>query len=364
MPTPMNFEIVRARLETDLDLAHKFVHGTDTESIVVESGTIPTLANMAKNLPLSEQLRTVSDMAVAVQTAITQANATLTSVQAAKTDVIGHKNTAQAAMNAATEAMALVQAKASEVQLAALQVGTASALVTQTLASTQAARDQANLAALSAASYGYALSANSTTSNTVSIGTKAFSIGTGKQFLPKQWVIATSGNNYVAGEIQSYIDGTLTVVVTKTSGEGTHSDWVIGISGPAGQAGVVGPAGPQGPQGVNGAVRTYLDKGTLSSGSAVFDFSAAQHQRLQVAGALTLAVSNWPVAGGSSSLLLELVNGGAFALTWPTINWVLSDGTITQTFSLNGSPLLATGTDFVMLWTRDGGATVYGKVVR
>ncbi|WP_431861340.1 hypothetical protein [Azospirillum sp.] len=102
---------------------------------------------------------------------------------------------------------------------------------------------------------------------------------------------------------------------------------------------------------------TRVDKGTVSSGTVTFDVSASNWQRLQVGGSLTIALSNWPSSVGAS-LLLEIVNGGAGTITWPTISFVKSDGTTqaSPTRSLQSS-----GTDFIQLWRN--GTTVYGKVI-
>lgn len=81
-------------------------------------------------------------------------------------------------------------------------------------------------------------------------------------------------------------------------------------------------------------------------------------------GAQTLTISNWPPTGNLGELLIQGINLGAATITWPTINWVKSDGTTTTTFSSNGVTLQASGTDWVYLWTRDAGTTIYGKVVR
>jgi len=81
-------------------------------------------------------------------------------------------------------------------------------------------------------------------------------------------------------------------------------------------------------------------------------------------GAQTLTISNWPPTGNLGELLIQGINLGAATITWPTINWVKSDGTTTTTFSANGVTLQASGTDWVYLWTRDAGTTIYGKVVR
>lgn len=81
-------------------------------------------------------------------------------------------------------------------------------------------------------------------------------------------------------------------------------------------------------------------------------------------GAQTLTITGWPAAGTLGELLIEGVNLGAATISWPTISWVKSDGSFTQAFAGASITLQAAGLDFVCLWTRDGGTTVYGKVVR
>lgn len=113
----------------------------------------------------------------------------------------------------------------------------------------------------------------------------------------------------------------------------------------------------------------FVDMGTTSGTSSVtFDYTAGSHQKLTIAAssATTLSVSNWPPSGNSGQMIIELVNGKASgaSIVWPTINWVKSDGSTTTTFASNGVTLQTSGTDFVVLWTRDGGTTVYGKIIR
>lgn len=79
----------------------------------------------------------------------------------------------------------------------------------------------------------------------------------------------------------------------------------------------------------------------------------------------TLSITNWPPSGALGELFVEGVNlGAAGTITWPTINWVKSDGTTTTTFGSNGVTLQSSGTDFFILWTRNAGTTIYGKFVR
>lgn len=113
-----------------------------------------------------------------------------------------------------------------------------------------------------------------------------------------------------------------------------------------------------------GVSATYLDKGTVASGTATLSFVDGEHQRVQAGGDITIALSNVPASGKLMELLVEAVNFGGRTITWPTVNWVKSDGTTTTTTSANGVTWQASGTDFVLLWTRDGGTTIYGKVMR
>ena len=114
-----------------------------------------------------------------------------------------------------------------------------------------------------------------------------------------------------------------------------------------------------------GASTVMVDKGTVTTGTVTFTVSASSYQRLQVGGALTIATAGWPTTGTYGELILELVNGASFAVSWPaTINWIKPDGTVTTSFSTNGYTLQAAGTDFVTLWTRNAGTTIYGKIIR
>lgn len=105
----------------------------------------------------------------------------------------------------------------------------------------------------------------------------------------------------------------------------------------------------------------YFDSSTTNA----IDYTNGSHQRWAPnTGAQTLSITNWPPSGNMGDLLIEGVNLGAATITWPSINWVKSDGTVTTTFSSNGVTLQSSGTDFVILWTKDAGTTIYGKVVR
>ncbi len=122
---------------------------------------------------------------------------------------------------------------------------------------------------------------------------------------------------------------------------------------------------------LTGESYTDVDKGNITTpGSTVtFSYADGDSQRLQVGVALTINVSNWPSAGKRGFLLLEIINGGAFVVTVaPSINWIKPDGSKTSSLtaylaSLGRTSLQASGTDLIVLTTRDGGVTLYGKVL-
>lgn len=112
---------------------------------------------------------------------------------------------------------------------------------------------------------------------------------------------------------------------------------------------------------LKGGGLAYSDNAT----SNALNVANGAHQRWAPnTGAQVLTITGWPAAGTHGELLIEGVNLGAATITWPTIQWMKSDGTFTTTFSSAGVTLQTSGTDFVLLWTRDGGTTVYGKVMR
>jgi hypothetical protein len=122
--------------------------------------------------------------------------------------------------------------------------------------------------------------------------------------------------------------------------------------------------------GADATVQRYMfkDTGTVffdSAATNALDYVNGSCQRWAPnSGAQTLSIANWPPTGNLGELLIQGVNLGAATITWPTINWIKNDGTTTTTFSSNGVTLQSSGTDWILLWTRDGGTTIYGKVVR
>lgn len=117
---------------------------------------------------------------------------------------------------------------------------------------------------------------------------------------------------------------------------------------------------------VSQAFPAWSDLGNAAAASTkVLDLAVARSFRFLVQGAMTVSFANWPEYGQLAEISLEVVNGGAFDMTFPgTVNWVKSDGTITNNYKSLEEKLQAAGTDWIQLWTRDAGNTIWGRVVR
>ena len=106
----------------------------------------------------------------------------------------------------------------------------------------------------------------------------------------------------------------------------------------------------------------FVDHGNVS-GSLAINASAGKMQRLKLTGATTVSFNSWPPSGTLGELLLE-VEAGGINLSLSGITWIMSDGSFTTNFLLLNLALQTVGIDFITLWTRNGGTTVYGKVIR
>jgi len=114
---------------------------------------------------------------------------------------------------------------------------------------------------------------------------------------------------------------------------------------------------------------TRTDKGNSGTALQTLDYTDGSHQTITATGNFTLATSNWPPTGNLGLILLEAVNFGAYTVTWPTVNCIKPDGTTTTSIATylganNGrTAFQSAGTDFILLWSRDAGTTIYMKLV-
>lgn len=86
----------------------------------------------------------------------------------------------------------------------------------------------------------------STSSVAIGTGSKTFTVDTGLDYAPGDWVSMVSDADptvdYMIGQVTSYSGSTLQVNVTVTGGSGTKTDWTINLSGRPGAAGAAGAA--------------------------------------------------------------------------------------------------------------------------
>lgn len=77
----------------------------------------------------------------------------------------------------------------------------------------------------------------SSTSNTIGLGTKTFTVPSGLGFFPGQFLLiqdAASTSNYMIARVTSYSGTTLIVNSLNSAGAGTKTSWTIDLSGPQG----------------------------------------------------------------------------------------------------------------------------------
>jgi len=154
---------------------------------------------------------------------------------------------------------------------------------------------------------------------------------------------------------------------------------IQGPTGPTGPQGNTGPTGPTGPTGNTGPTGTFPTTWTGNvnaadyelqrvnlvdyaiNGSAIgntgstrtFDLEVANYFSATLDQASTFTFSNPPASGEFGTFVMELTNGGAFAITWPAaVDW---PGGVAPT-------LTASGKDQLVFTTRDAGTTWLGFV--
>ncbi len=173
-----------------------------------------------------------------------------------------------------------------------------------------------------------AQSATSTTSATVSIGSKTFTVQAGKAFQAGQWVLIneTANNaNQLFGQVTAYSGTLLTVNVTATGGAGTHADWTIVLANSAAAAGLQPPIGTGNVTGPGsstaGHVATFADAtgkvladgglltppagsvsaATLAQSAAAFGLNMLNGQLVPSVGSSALTIAVKTLAGADPS---------------------------------------------------------------
>lgn len=101
-----------------------------------------------------------------------------------------------------------------------------------------------------------ALVGTSTTSLTVGTGAQALTLAaTGKSFAVGEWVMVyetSAPTNWMVGIVSVWADPNLTVIVTRTGGSGSHSDWTVALTGVPGAQWSTGAGAPSDANGNDG----------------------------------------------------------------------------------------------------------------
>lgn len=104
---------------------------------------------------------------------------------------------------------------------------------------------------------------------------------------------------------------------------------------------------------------------TVVDGATTLNIKESEYYEITLDSNLAVTLDGFE-DGRLKALVLELKFGGAFAITWNNpINWIGRDGVFFSTLSETNVFLKDDGTsDFIFFYSTDGGATIYGKVVR
>lgn len=215
-----------------------------------------------------------------------------------------------------------------------------------------------------------ATSTTSTSSNSVpaSSGTDVtFTVTAGLAFFAGQPVVAsrTSDVSKQFNAVVKSYSGTSLVITSTTSqsSAGPYTDWTIGATPGAGKATAAQiQTGSDDlsyvtPKGLFDA-RAVVAKGNSGTSTQTFVVATSPTQTVTATGNHTWAFT-WP--SGYSEIAVLATNMGAYTVTLPTVQWLKGDGTKSTTFSDMGVTLQSSGVNTIILWSFDGGTTVYGR---
>lgn len=161
----------------------------------------------------------------------------------------------------------------------------------------------------------------STTSESISLGSKSFTTNTNLQFaVGSQITITATGDlsKYMSGQVTAYTQstGALDVNITSVNGSGTFSSWSITLSGAAGATGAAGTNGTDGADGI----ADNLSIGTVTSGTADASITGTSPNKFLNLTLQTGATGSTGATGAPNVLSVGTVTGG-----------VTADATITGT---------------------------------
>lgn len=101
------------------------------------------------------------------------------------------------------------------------------------------------------------------------------------------------------------------------------------------------------------SAETLYANGSLSGAESI-SFANGNVQTGTVAAATTITFTNFPATGRAGFLVLRLINGGSYTITWPAaLEWTTG----------SAPELQAAGTDILMIYTETAGTVIYASSV-
>ena len=195
-----------------------------------------------------------------------------------------------------------------------------------------------------------AITAQSSTSQTIALGALSFSIPPQAAFAPGMFISSvdnTNSSNWMWGTVASYSGTTLVVNVQRTNGSGTSSSWSINLSGAIGNAGLTGPTGAAGAAGtnagpINGSVQGLYITNDGSTPSTKVDVTAVAATMTNSSGASKLGTSVSVVIDlttGTSTAAANGMDGEARGTSAWLYIYLINNGTTTSGLATKTSPL-------------------------
>lgn len=201
----------------------------------------------------------------------------------------------------------------------------------------------------------------STSSLAIGTGAKTFATQTSKEWVVGQVVIASSGSNYMKGQVAAYDAGTgvLDVNVTSVNGSGTFASWIIGLSyeglslAKSGiNADIKRLLGLEGPGLLPVGAMTWVPYNTLdagflkANGAAVSRTAYAElFAKLVKSGTATASIATpgvvtWPAHGRSANDPVKWQTTGALPTGYVagTTYYVVGASITPNTFQLSATP--------------------------
>ena len=102
----------------------------------------------------------------------------------------------------------------------------------------------------------------------------------------------------------------------------------------------------------------------LTGSAQEIDLAKSEHFKCIITGTTTMSIKGFNETA-LDAVFIELVNGGLGIISWPNeIKWMDPLGTMVDKPSLAKITFHSTASDWILLWSTNGGDTINAKVMR